>query len=214
MTIRNQIRAYLGSMANEHHRYRSWEHCYDYFRRTTPQSLAMDRDHAALQLGFYLASWGMYRGFSFLLSHAYTAHWGVVELLGEPRFSQLWGKDFGAEDGDEALVPTVLQLVEGIRAAYQPFAQPTDTLVTKVILGTCGSLPACDRYSLNGFKSAGFSYSSLNRNFVDRVLSFCRENRHKLQVEQSRIKTVTGVQYPLMKLVDMYFWQTGAGQRA
>jgi hypothetical protein len=49
---------------------------------------------------------------------------------------------------------------------------------------------------------------------VDRVLSFCQENRSKLQAEQSHIKNITGVQYPLMKLVDMYFWQIGFDQRA
>lgn len=209
MTIRNKVRAYIGNVADEHRRYRSWEHCYAYFRRSAPAGFVANRDHAALQLGFYLASWGMYRGSSFLLSHGYTVHRGVIDVLGDPRFSLLWDREFGAEQADSTLVSSVLDLVSGIRAAYRPFGPPTDTLVTKVILGTYGCLPACDRYFLIGFKSAGFGYSSVNHNFVDRLLTFCQRNRSKLQAEQALIKSKTGVHYPLMKLVDMYFWQTG-----
>ncbi len=110
MTIEREICAYLG-VAGEHHRYRSWEHCYGYFQRTTPGGLAADRDQAALQLGFYLASWGMYRGSSFLLQHAYTVHRGVVDALAEKRFHDLWACDFGARADDAKLLPVVWELV-------------------------------------------------------------------------------------------------------
>jgi hypothetical protein len=65
-SIHEKIQAYYGGMTGAHHRYRSWEHCYLYFHRSPPKALAADRDHAALQPGFYLASWGTYRGSSFL----------------------------------------------------------------------------------------------------------------------------------------------------
>ena len=90
--------AYYGDALGEHHRYRSWEHCYSYFRRVRPDGLAADRDHAALQLAFYLASWGMYRGSSFLLQYAYTVHHCVIDLVAETRFDDLWNTDFGASD--------------------------------------------------------------------------------------------------------------------
>ncbi len=182
MTIHKKIQAVRASTSGEHNRYRSWEHCYGYFRRTTPQGLSADRDHAALQLAFYLASWGMYRGSSFLLKHSYTVHLGVIDLLGARRFSVLWETEFGASRTHDDLVPIILEAIEGISEAYQPFApgvgsrQPTDTLITKVILGTFGCLLACDRYFIEGFKCAGFSYSRSNRKFIGRVLSFCQEN--------------------------------------
>lgn len=214
MTIESEIRAYLG-VAGEHHRYRSWEHCYGYFQRTTPGGLTADRDQAALQLGFYLASWGMYRGSSFLLQHAYTVHLGVVDVLAEERFHDLWACDVGARAANTGLRPLVWELVLGIREAYLPFApaagstQPTDTLVTKVILGTVGCLPACDRYFIDGFKSAGHKFSYLNPAFIERMFGFCQVNLSALTAEQSRIARDDGVFYPLMKLADMYFWQMG-----
>lgn len=215
VTIHQKIRAFHDSMAGQHHRYRSWEHCYSYFRRTAPNGIADDRHHAALQLAFYLASWGMYRGSSFLLQHAYTVHLGVIDLLGAPRFAVLWDREFGTGDTDAELMPIILEAIDAVKEAYRPFApiadsgQPSDTLVTKVILGTFGCLPACDRYFIDGFKSVGFSYSYLNGRFIKRILDFCRDHLYDLREEQTRIERSGGMYYPLMKLVDMYFWQIG-----
>src|SRR5262249_34162547 len=152
----------------EHHRYRSWEHCYQFFRRIKPAEIANQQHHAALQLGFYLASWGMYRGSSFLLQHTYTVHLRVINCIAAPQFGPLWQREFGAGERDTALLPLVTTAVRAVREAYAPFGQPTDTLVTKVLLGTIGCLPACDRYFLSGFKREGFSYSYLNTPFVER----------------------------------------------
>ena len=48
-------------------RYLSWEHCYKVFAPHIGKSPTdKDADFLALHLGFYLASWGMYRASSFL----------------------------------------------------------------------------------------------------------------------------------------------------
>src|SRR5208283_1742438 len=138
--IHEEIQAYHGGMTGAHHRYRSWENCFRYFHRSTPDAVAANRDHAALQLGFYLASWGMYRGSSFLLQHSYTIHLGVIDQLVTPQFSVLWKQEFGAGDNDLKLVPIILKAITAIREAYRPFAplaesrQASDTLVTKILL--------------------------------------------------------------------------------
>ena len=215
--IHQKVVAYHGALAGDpHHRYRSWEHCYSFFRRTTPSGIADHRDMAALQLGFYLASWGMYRGSGFLLQRAYTVHLGVVDCLATPRFALLWERDVGAEAEDFGLIPIILAAIDAIRHAYRPFGEPTDTLVTKVILGTFGCFPACDRFFVDGFRRVGFQYSSLNEGFIEGILRFSHDNISDLRHEQARIEASSGVRYPLMKLVDMYFWQIGyeAGQDA
>ncbi len=57
-TIESRVQSYFGALEHdEHHRYRSWEHCYRFFQRRLPDRLAKERDEAAMQLGFYLASW-------------------------------------------------------------------------------------------------------------------------------------------------------------
>src|SRR5947209_5422628 len=136
-----KIQRYHATMSNgemsKHHRYRSWEHCYHYFHSHSLLEIGAAREQAAIQLAFYLASWGMYRGSTFLLQHAYTIHLGVIDQLVSARFSDLWNCDFGAESADITLAPLIVDAVSSIRAAYRPFVA-SDTLVTKIILGSLG----------------------------------------------------------------------------
>lgn len=65
---------------DENERYRSWEHCYSNFCHARERADA-DYNYLSLQLAFYLASWGMYRGSSFLLQKDYKVHIPVVKEL-------------------------------------------------------------------------------------------------------------------------------------
>ncbi len=209
MTIADKLLAYHG-IRGEHDRDRSWEHCYRYFNHTSAEEIKADRDHAALHLGFYLASWGMYRPSAFLFQHAYTVHLSVVDCLLQPGFSKLWNYEFGSSDLDMDLVPLILEACDGLRAAYSPFGRATDTLVTKVLLGTIGCFPAWDTFFDKGYKHSGFKVPSrMTSAFVEQVGSFCRANLQEFQTEQTRIELAQGMHYPMMKLVDMYFHQVG-----
>jgi hypothetical protein len=155
----------------------------------------------------------MYRGSSFLLQRGYSAHYGVIDKIFQPQFKSLWTREFGIKDNDAELIPTILDAVEVIRDAYRPVAgtrEATDTLVTKVVLGTFGNLSACDRFFISGCKKAGYSCSGMNTRFLTQLLAFTKEHRRELLEEQQTIEPVGGIKYPLMKLVDMYFWQIGA----
>lgn len=197
---------------NEHHRFRSWEHCYGYFHSNNSKAWAEESDEAALQLGFYLASWGMYRGSSFLLQHAYTIHRRAVACLAEERWDVLWDCEFGKSAADGELIPVVIQLRSCLGRAYEPFGKPTDTLVTKIILGTIGCVPAVDQFFVEGFKGYGQAYSRFNERFLNRVLKFALEHQRELLDAQTEIQKQVGKHYPLMKLVDMYFFQLGRRQ--
>lgn len=58
-------------------------------------------------------------------------------------------------------------------------------------------------------KESGVSYGSLNERFVRSILRFCVDNRAKLTELQPDIIDLDDLPYPLMKLVDMHFWQVG-----
>jgi hypothetical protein len=206
MSIDQKIQAWFeGSAGEPHARFRSWEHCYGFFRRAGRSGVKVHQDHAALHLAFFLASWGMFRGSAFSLKHAYTIHRGVVATLGQPRFALLWEREFGAKKEDANLIPTILAARDAVREAYEPFGNASDILIGKVLLGTLACLPACDRYFIWGFRRSNLKFSGLNEKFVERVFGFCRENLTELRKAQSETKRSTGMRYPLMKLVDMYF---------
>ena len=201
-----------------HHRYRSWEHCYGYFQKAGRKSLCDDLDQAALQLGFYLASWGMYRGSSFLLQKSYTVHKEAVRVLASSDFEKLWNIDFGASDSDAEHILRIRHLLQALTEVYKKEVdrkntkQPTDTLLTKIILGTIGILPAYDRYFIAGLKHENNTENDPrpNEKSINWLLKFCRCNLGDLQDVQQRIKSEgSPVNYPLMKLIDMYFWEIG-----
>src|SRR5262245_31733409 len=109
------------SRARPNHRYLSWEHCYQFFRSRGPDAIAADIDTAALSLAFYLASWGMYRGSSFLLQHDYAVHRAAIERLVSEDFRVFWTVEIGSSPHDPRIVDAMLALVEAVKRAYDPF---------------------------------------------------------------------------------------------
>lgn len=207
--ISQTINAYCttNDMADRHSSEYSWLHCHRQFQKAITGGSPEDRDRAAVQLGFYLASWGMFRK-GFLRWRAYTIHSGVIDKLLEPRLSMLSLDAFQAGDSRTNLVPLMLDAIGVIREAYRPFAA-SDLLVTKVLLGTFCCLPANDSYFRVAFRHCGLGPSSLREAFITTVFDFCKDNLTEIRDAQLWIDQEFGVQYPIMKIVDMYFWQTG-----
>lgn len=90
LIIKSSTEYYNNLKAGENGRYRSWEHCYSYFIKGR-SSKEIDYDYLSLQLAFYLASWGMYRGSSFLLQKDYKVHIPVVKELLSKKYDALAG---------------------------------------------------------------------------------------------------------------------------
>lgn len=151
----------------------------------------------------------MYRGSGFLLHRDYTVHKRTVEALFSQRFSELWKHEIGAHAGDSEYTPLVLEAVTAVRESYRSLGEASDTLVTKVLLGTLACIPACDRFFKDGLRNSRIPYAYVNAALLKRMVDFCTEYHGELRQEQARIHSSGGAYYPLMKLVDMYFWQIG-----
>ena len=209
--IRSRIRSFHRQLQlDENHRYTSWEHCFSYFSKDN-----MDESIACLHLSFYLASWGMYRGSSFLLWKDYLVHREVVRHI--LPLKHLRNIDFSKRC--DSKIDEIFELSSWIRNWYQhninhvngkaKKINATNTLVTKILLGTLGCIPAYDRYFIEGLRAKGLSYSNLSKTNFLSVVEFYRRYRHDFDSVQRSIKPTSGIQYPAMKLVDMYFWQIG-----
>lgn len=208
--------SYQETLSENNHRYRSWEYCYDSFNRLLAGGC--DLDYAALNLAFYLASWGMYRGSSQLLQKDYRIHIPILEvLIMSPNriFQNLNIENYLT---DSEYIETLFDLVSEIRSVYRDSGiSPTDTLVTKVLLGTFCCTPAYDslfKWGVsvwNGREDLpvnqritqlfGFnSIKDLTRTYLTNIRDF---------QSASDYISLHGVLYPPMKLVDMYFWNLG-----
>ncbi|GJM41591.1 MAG: hypothetical protein DHS20C20_18730 [Ardenticatenaceae bacterium] len=200
-----------------HHRYRSWEHCYQFFHKWQhPSRLSGDViDLLALHLAFYLASWGMYRGSSKLLWKDYKVHIPVVTELNNEQYNPLWQTD-GLIKSRQSYVDLLFELVERLRTIYrQHGVTPTDTLISKTLLGTMGCVPAYDRLVKMGIKRWNEQTAQtrfpvrFGKNSVQGIQLFCYQNATVLNETQKAVNTMRGCHYPIMKLADMYFWQVG-----
>lgn len=194
-------------------RYMSWQHCYKAFSENRNAIEEHIVDYLSLQLAFYLASWGMYRGSSFLLQKDYKVHIPVVTIIQEEKYNPLHGisaEDLCVEHNLDLLGDIATQ-IRDCYAKEQPSVEKTinnatDTLVTKILLGTLGCVPAFDRYYINSVKKNHISKGVFNKDSIRSVAEFYCENLDELEKVRYKISEC-GVEFPPMKLMDMCFWQ-------
>ncbi len=209
-TFYNQLKA------DPNGRFRSWEHCYKCFHDARTNSKA-DSDYLSLQLAFYLASWGMYRGSSFLLQKDYKVHILVVEELLKRKYDCLFGlecKDLRKEEVQGRLLEIeqfMLEYYDGIRKQVKEVEvknKLSTTLITKILMGTFGCVPAYDRYFIEGVRDQKVTTGIYNINSLLGLVDFYEKNRSRLEEVREGLK-VYDLPYPQMKLLDMGFWQIG-----
>lgn len=208
------IRDYFNETVKDPHgRYMSWRHCYKVFsdnRNVTDEQVI---DYLSLHLAFYLASWGMYRGSSFLLHKDYKVHIPVVKIIQEQKYNPLHGIS-AVELCEEHSLDLLNDIAGRIRDCYakeQPSTDgitnnATDTLVTKILLGVLGCVPAFDRYYVNSVKKNHISKGTFSRNSIRNVAEFYCDNLEAFENLRHELSEC-GIEYPPMKLMDMCFWQ-------
>lgn len=193
-------------------RYASFDYCFNHFqeaRESGDTAKLADHDHrmlSCLQLGFYLASWGMMRGSGDLLQRSVRDLVPVVEMIAaEP--APTWDLDahcLGSRTDE------VLALSRRVRRAFTVPA--SDTLVTKTMLGAFGCVPAFDRY----FR-IGFGCQTLCADALVRIGDFYMD--HQAKIEEYRVFTLnfgsgldTKRRYSRAKIIDMIFFQEGVNR--
>lgn len=208
------IRTYYNeSVEDTHGRYLSWQHCYNAFTINRNHSDENTLDYLALNLAFYLASWGMYRGSSFLLQKDYKVHIPVVKILMEERYNPLAGitAEELIKESNLALLEEVSDRIRKAYANERPAFKgipnhATDTLITKILLGSLGCVPAYDRYYVQAIKRYSISTGSYNKKSVTDIAKYYLAHKDEFETVRTELSTC-GIEYPVMKLMDMCMWQ-------
>ena len=197
-------------------RHRSWEHCYKSFHDARLQA-SPNYDYLSLQLAFYLASWGMYRGSSFLLQKDYRIHIPIVLEILKPEYDHLSGIECIALEKQEfqgslkKLENVMEKYYDGIRRGMKgPHLKYglSTTLITKILMGTLGCVPAYDRYFVDGIKSQRVTTGNYNISSLLGLVDFYKTNHSKLEATRKQLKAYD-LLYPQMKLLDVGFWLIG-----
>lgn len=201
-------------------RYRSWEYCYKCFHDAR-KSAAPDYDYLSLQLAFYLASWGMYRASSFLLQKDYKVHTPAVKEILDSKYDCLLGLECN-ELRAKHIQALIVELSSKLKDYYKPIRDEvlekskgkmvnsdlSGTLITKILMGTLGCVPAYDRFFISGVKSQKVTSGIYNIKSLEKLADFYEKNHDCLEKVRSKMK-VDDLPYPQMKLLDMGFWQIG-----
>ncbi|OMD89873.1 hypothetical protein BSK49_10930 [Paenibacillus odorifer] len=175
-------------------------------------------DHACLHLSFYLASWGMLRGGTFLLQKDYKVHEYLLrKVFIEKKYKQFYSPEHGNTPSHQ-YYDEIEMLIKDVKESYSSNVTPvngkneiisvSDTLASKILLGLFGIVPAYDRFFVSAMKMHGLNKTSLNRESLVTLVDFYLDNEVEFKKCRDLI-TSEGNEYTPMKLVDMYFWQVG-----
>ena len=202
---------------NPNARYASFDYCYNYFQSFRDKeclSKLSDEDNiqvSCLQLGFYLASWGMFRGSSFLLETSVRYLMRMIENIA--KFDRkIWAVDVDCYS--KGNVDLLLECKKMIISSLGKENNPTDTLITKIMLGVFGNVPALDDNFCKGLKIR----KSLDRHSLAFVSEFYQRN--KPIIDQCEIYTLdfnsgkeTKRKYKKAKLIDMIGFIEGINKK-
>ena len=211
MDVKKSIKQFLegngknkGRKPNE--RYASFDFCYNYFysfyKRNKLHELADEKNlqMSCLQLGFYLASWGMMRGSSFLLEKSVRNYKNLVVAISKMS-PKLWEID--VDNYDKENIKLLLNCKQQIIDVLEKENNPSDTLVTKIMLGVFANIPAFDQYFRKSLK-----VHKVNKKSLLKVREFYEQN--KFVFDSFKINTFdfltsqeTDVKYTKAKLIDM-----------
>ncbi|MDD2392388.1 MAG: hypothetical protein PHU94_05600 [Bacilli bacterium] len=201
-----------GRYPNE--RYCSFDFCYNYFYSFYKKNKIHDISNkenmqmSCLQLGFYLASWGMMRGGSFLLQKSVKNFSNLIRVISEQDHI-LWEIDVPSYGIDKNIY-ILLDIKEKIKDALGKENSPSDTLITKIMLGVFANVPAFDRYFKKSIK-----VNSLNKKSLSKIYDFYLDNKKIIDsynfhtYDFNSEKEIGGIVYTKAKIIDMYAFMDG-----
>ncbi len=193
-------------------RYASFDFCYNHFysfyKENRLSELADEKNlqTSCLQIGFYLASWGMMRGSSFLLEKSARNYKSLIIAISKMN-PRLWEID--VENYDEENIPLLLDCKQQIISELVKENRPSDTLITKIMLGIFANVPAYDQYFR---KSLGIH--SFNKKSLLKIKDFYEEhkdvfNLFKIHTFDFLTAKETSIVYTKAKLIDMSGFMDG-----
>ena len=224
----DRIKKNLRSFEKDRHpleRYASFDYCFNYFQEKYKngeiKTIVKDSKNiqlSCLQLGFYLASWGMYRGSTFLLQKSVKIFEPLIQYVASDE-CDVWSIDVNeyTDDNIEKLIKCGKRIEKELgmhktkKAGVDKIKKATDTLITKIMLGVFGNMPAFDGY----FRS-GSNLGTFNKHSLKEISSFYDKYEKIISDEATRIKTFEypsgeagSRSYTKAKIVDMIFFIEG-----
>ena len=219
--VESAIKAFREINEDESSRLKSWDYCYQAFCKENKNKDDENTiDFLSLHLAFYLASWGMYRGSSFLLQKSYKVHSAAVSEMRKSEYDVLRGIDPEKLEND-ANIQLLLTLEKNLHDIYVKERQKnpemekslkvSDLLIQKIIMGVFGCVPAYDKFVTRRLKEYNIAKASLEKNKIKDdikgLVSFY--NEYKNLIDDAAKEASKDFEYPKMRVIDFILWQLG-----
>jgi len=197
-------------------RYASFDYCYNHFQLFREEGRIKEiaaKDNiqtSCLHVGFYLASWGMLRGSSFLLEKS-LKHFGPLITNIAQFDKRIWEID--VDRYSEENLELLLKCRDMICGSFRNDKTLTDTLTTKIMLGIFSNVPAYDDFFRKGFNVHSFGKKSLRK-----IAEFYNDNKET--IDKYEIRTFdfetgeeTQRKYTKAKIIDMICFIEGQNKK-
>lgn len=212
------------------HRFASYDFCHSYFLRNR-ESSSSKMEESCIYLWSFLGSWGMLRGSSVLFKENSPASLrNVVECIAKTP-KEVWDIDV-EQYGNEKCRQQIICLYNSISRALTegsssvdckgnpitPLKNPSRTLVTKIMMGVFGIVPAFDTFFCDVFDSLypgkGFRSGKFSLDCLDAIYDFYLQNKQQLDSIKIAVidfdgEPIEGMYYKKAKLIDMYGFTRG-----
>ena len=195
-------------------RYASFDYCFNYFQSFENKKDIADKENiqtSCLQLAFYLASWGMLRGSTFLLQKSIKFYEPLIRYISEME-SSFWSIDVNdySNENIQKLADCKSRITEILGENEK--RNVTDTQITKIMLGVFGNVPAFDTYFITGCGLRNFNEKSLKS-----ISDFYKKYSNLIDNEANKRNTFdfdsnggyTKRKYTRAKIIDMIFFGRG-----
>ncbi len=196
------------------HRYASFDYCYNYFHSfTNKRELASPAniEKSCLTLGFYLASWGMYRGSTTLLQRSLTNYKPLLQYVAFQCPSEAWVID--VNNYNDSSITILMQVYRDLRDCLQIANAQHLVLITKIMLGVFGNTPAFDNQFTKTFRlhfDRVPAFRSFNVHSLKAIKDFYDHNYEVIDALKNASHTFdfqtgleTRIHYTRVKIIDM-----------
>lgn len=189
----------------------SFDFCYLYFQRNKGKLGDKNLESSCMHLWSYLASWGMLRN-SPLLELSPASLKPLISYFDSIKKSVVWDADVDTYNTDKK---DILDVYEEITKRLQSIMgkKPRITLVTKIMLGVFGCVPAIDGYFYKTFHLLYGGFGVLKGKELDNIEKFYLQ--HQTIINKIVIPVIdfdgnpTAYHYKKAKLIDMFGFMVG-----
>ena len=234
--IKDNYKIFMEEWKNEHHRFRSYDPCKEYFdahygKEMTKEETKEVYNECALRLFYYLTSWGMLRNKDWFIWKSHKVFVPVVEVLFKTSHKKLWNinpltSDYSAKSYATAVTTLYNEVYKALSKTlddddkkYPPKGDKenvdhkiTQLLICKIIMGTYGCVIAYDQYDVKGMRAIGVTVSSKMDKLLENTYNIVLDNRNSFEKIMEDMKkyvdtdTKKPVNYTVFKVLDMILW--------